>query len=73
MIRQTPLVRRVEDRYHQPIAKILRDRYPGMGGQQIADELGVNCNTVYYWLRKSGIHLQLVLVGHGERVEIRKN
>lgn len=73
MFQPTALREKIETRYKKPVGQIIRERYPGMTFQQIADELGVGRNTVYYWLKKSGVRYQKVLVGPGERVEINKN
>ncbi len=74
MMRKTRLMRGVEERYHRPLEKLLREMYKEERKSlpDIADELGVSRSTVYYWLPRSGFKLERMALAADETLEVKK-
>ena len=72
MMRKTRLMRRVEDRYHRPLEKLLPEMYNEMGLPQMAEEMAVSRSTIWYWLLRYGVNLRRVALAAGETLEIKK-
>ncbi|MEK7848669.1 MAG: hypothetical protein AAB270_07070 [Chloroflexota bacterium] len=72
MMRKTRLMRRVEDRYHRPLEKLLPEMYNEMGLPLMAEEMGVSRSTIWYWLLRYGVNLRRVALAAGETLEIKK-
>lgn len=72
MMRKTRLMRRIEERYHRPLEKLLPEMYNEMGLPQMAEEMGVSRSTVWYWLLRFGVNLRKVALAADETLEIVK-
>ena len=72
MAKKTRLMRQVEDQHHRPLEKLLPEMYNEMGLTSMAEELGVNRSTLYYWLLRYGVRLQRVALAADETLEIKK-
>ena len=72
MMRKTRLMRRVEDRYHRPLEKLLPEMYNEMGLPLMAEEMGVSRSTIWYWLLRYGVNLRRVALAADETLEIKK-
>ncbi|MBI4236249.1 MAG: hypothetical protein HY688_02685 [Chloroflexi bacterium] len=74
MARQkTRLMRQVEERYGQPLERLLPQLYNEMGLPGMAQELGISKGTLWYWLLKYGVSVHRVALAPGESLEIRRN
>ena len=58
MIRRTPLVARIEQRYGQPIEEVLRRLLSLKSPDEVVKELGVSKATVGYWCMEAGIRMR---------------
>lgn len=74
MVRKSERIRQIEEKYHRPIEKLLKEMYneekktlPAM-----AEELGVSRSTVYYWMLKSGFELKRMALTSDETLEVKK-
>ena len=67
-------VEEVEERYHRPLPKLLRQMYNEKGKRlpQIARERGASTSKVYYWLLRYGLRIEKMALGQGETAEIVK-
>lgn len=72
MARRTTLMRRIEERYHRPLERLLPEMYNEMGLPRMAEELGVSRSTVWYWLLRFGVNLRKVALSADETLEIKK-
>lgn len=74
MMRKSERIRRIEEEYHRPIEKLLREMYNEQkkGLPAIALELGVSRSTVYYWLLRYGFKLERMALTQDETLEIKK-
>ena len=61
-MRRTKLMRGVEERYNQPLEKLL---------PRMAEVLGVSRSTVWYWLLRYGVDVRKVALAPGETLEVR--
>ncbi|HJW88576.1 MAG TPA: hypothetical protein VJ565_03760 [Dehalococcoidia bacterium] len=61
-MRRTKLMRGVEERYNQPLEKLL---------PRMAEALGVSRSTVWYWMLRYGVDLKKVALAPGETLETR--
>lgn len=65
-------MRQVEDRYNQPLEKLLPRMYNEMGLPRMADVLHVSRSTVWYWMLRYGVELKKVALAPGETLETRQ-
>ena len=72
MRRKTKKMRSVEQRFKQPLEKMLPPLVTEIGLSATADRLGVSKATLGYWLLKLRIDVQRVALAPGESVEIRR-
>ena len=72
MRRKTKKMQYVEQRFKQPLEKMLPPLVTEMGLSATADRLGVSKATLGYWLLKLRIDVQRVALAPGESVEIRR-
>ena len=72
MTRKTKKMIAVEEKFHQPLEKILPEMVTDQGLSSTADQLGVSKATLGYWLLKLGINVRRVALAPGETIEIRK-
>jgi transcriptional regulator with PAS, ATPase and Fis domain len=70
-MRKTKLMRGVEERYNQPLEKLLPRMYNEMGLPRMAEALGVSRSTVWYWMLRYGVDLKKVALAPGETLETR--
>jgi len=70
-MRRTKLRRGVEERYNQPLAKLLPRMYNEMGLPRMAEALGVSRSTVWYWLLRYGVDVRKVALAPGETLEVK--
>ena len=62
----------VEERFHQPLEKILPEMVTDQGLSLTADQLGVSKATLGYWLLKLGITVRRVALAPGESLEVKR-
>ena len=62
----------VEEKFHQPLEKILPEMVTAEGLSSTADTLGVSKATLGYWLLKLGINVRRVALAPGETIEIKR-
>ena len=72
MRRKTKKMQAVEQRFKQPLEKMLPPLVTEIGLSATADRLGVSKATLGYWLLKLRIDVQRVALAPGETVEIRR-
>ena len=72
MARKTKKMVAVEERFHQPLEKILPEMVTEQGLSHTADQLGVSKATLGYWLLKLGINVRRVALAPGETLEVKR-
>jgi hypothetical protein len=72
MTRKTKKMSAVEERFHQPLEKILPEMVTDRGLSATAEELGVSKATLGYWLLKLGINVRRVALAPGESLEVKR-
>jgi len=72
MARKTKKMAAVEERFHQPLEKILPEMVTEQGLSHTADQLGVSKATLGYWLLKLGINVRRVALAPGETLEVKR-
>ena len=72
MRRKTKKMVAVEERYQQPLEKMLPPLVTEQGLSATADELGVSKATLGYWLLKLGIDVQRVALAPGETIVVKR-
>ena len=72
MTRKTKKMVAVEERFHQPLEKILPEMVTEQGLSHTADQLGVSKATLGYWLLKLGINVRRVALAPGETLEVKR-
>ena len=72
MNRKTKKMAAVEERFQQPLEKMLPQLVTEQGLSATADELGVSKATLGYWLLKLGINVQRIALAPGETIEIKR-
>ena len=70
--RKTKKMTAVEDRFHQPLERMLPEMVTENGLTATADELGVSKATLGYWLLKLGINVRRVALAPGETLEVKR-
>ena len=65
MTRKTKKMIAVEEKFHQPLEKILPEMVTAEGLSSTADRLGVSKATLGYWLLKLGINVRRVALAPG--------
>ena len=73
MTRKTKKMAAVEDRFHQPLEKILPEMVTEQGLSATAEYLGVSKATLGYWLLKLGINVRRVALAPGETLEVKRS
>ena len=71
-VRKTKKMTAVEDRFHQPLEKMLPTMVTDYGLTGTADQLGVSKATLGYWLLKLGINVRRVALAPGETLEVKR-
>ena len=72
MARKTKKMIAVEEKFHQPLEKMLPEMVTEQGLSSTADELGVSKATLGYWLLKLGITVRRVALAPGESLEVKR-
>ena len=72
MARKTKKMIVVEDRFHQPLERMLPEMVTDQGLSATADQLGVSKATLGYWLLKLGINVRRVALAPGETLEVKR-
>ncbi len=72
MTRKSKKMLAVEERYNQPLEKLLPEMVTELGLTGTADKLGVSKATLGYWLLKLGINVHRIALGPGETAEIKR-
>ena len=72
MRRKTKKMIAVEERFQQPLEKMLPPLVTEQGLSATADEIGVSKATLGYWLLKLGIDVQRVALAPGEFLEVKR-
>ncbi len=72
MARKTKKMLVVEDRFHQPLERMLPEMVTDQGLSATADQLGVSKATLGYWLLKLGINVRRVALAPGETLEVKR-
>ena len=72
MRRKTKKMAAVEERFDQPLEKMLPPLVTENGLSATADELGVSKATLGYWLLKLGIDVQRVALAPGDSLEVKR-
>ena len=72
MARKTKKMIAVEDRWRQPLEKMLPEMVTDQGLTNTADQLGVSKATLGYWLLKLGINVRRVALAPGETLEVKR-
>ncbi|MDA1348172.1 MAG: hypothetical protein O3A47_04795 [Chloroflexi bacterium] len=71
-VRKTKKMTAVEDRFSQPLEKMLPEMVTEQGLTATAERLGVSKATLGYWLLKLGIHVRRVALAPGETMEVKR-
>ncbi len=72
MARKTSLMQRVEDRFRQPLERLLPEMINEQGLSATAQSLEVSKATLGYWLLKLGINVRRVALAPGESLEVKR-
>jgi hypothetical protein len=72
MARKTRLMQTVEDRFKQPLERLLPEMINDQGLTATALELEVSKATLGYWLLKLGINVRRVALAPGESLEVKR-
>lgn len=72
MARKTKKMLLVEEKFRQPLERILPEMVTDRGLSSTAEELGVSKATLGYWLLKLGIDVRRVALAPGESLEVRR-
>ena len=72
MTRKTKKMKAVEDRWHQPLERMLPEMVTEQGLSGTAEQLGVSKATLGYWLLKLGINVRRVALAPGETLEVKR-
>ena len=75
MLRKSDRIKHIEEKYHRPIERLLRDMYNDEGKKlpEMALELGVSRSTVYYWMLRYGFTLERRALTRDETLEVKKS
>ena len=72
MTRKTKKMVHVEEKFSQPLEKLLPEMVTEQGLSATADYLGVSKATLGYWLLKLGISVRRVALAPGETLEVKR-
>ena len=72
MARKTTKMLQVEERFHQPLERLLPEKINENGLTATAAELNVSKATLGYWLLKLGINVRRVALAPGETLEVKR-
>jgi hypothetical protein len=72
MTRKTRKMAAVEEKFNQPLEKLLPEMVTEQGLSATAEYLGVSKATLGYWLLKLGINVRRVALAPGESLEVKR-
>jgi hypothetical protein len=72
MARKTRLMQTVENRFKQPLERLLPEMINEQGLTATAQTLEVSKATLGYWLLKLGINVRRVALAPGESLEVKR-
>ena len=72
MARKTRLMIEVEEKYQQPLERLLPEMINDRGLSSTALSLEVSKATLGYWLLKLGINVRRVALAPGESLEVKR-
>jgi hypothetical protein len=72
MARKTRLMAQVEERFKQPLERLLPEMINEHGLSATAQSLEVSKATLGYWLLKLGINVRRVALAPGESLEVKR-
>lgn len=72
MARKTRLMQNVEDRYRQPLERLLPEMINEHGLTATAQTLDVSKATLGYWLLKLGISVQRIALAPGDTIKVTR-
>ena len=72
MTRKTKKMIAVEERFEQPLEKMLPEMVTDQGLSHTAEQLGVSKATLGYWLLKLRIDVRRVALAPGESLEVKR-
>jgi hypothetical protein len=72
MARKTRLMMQVEERFKQPLERLLPEMINESGLSATAGSLEVSKATLGYWLLKLGINVRRVALAPGESLEVKR-
>ena len=72
MNRKTKKMAAVEERFQQPLEKMLPRLVTEQGLSATADQIGVSKATLGYWLLKLRIDVRRIAVAPGETIEVKR-
>jgi hypothetical protein len=72
MNRKTKKMAAVEERYQQPLEKMLPQLVTEHGLSATAEQLGVSKATLGYWLLKLGINVRRIALAPGDSIRVRR-
>jgi hypothetical protein len=72
MARKTRLMVEVEEKYQQPLERLLPEMINDRGLSSTALSLEVSKATLGYWLLKLGINVRRVALAPGESLEVKR-
>ena len=73
MNRKTKKMVAVEQRFDQPLEKMLPELVTEQGLSATADQLGVSKATLGYWLLKLRINVHRIALAPGDSLEVTRN
>ena len=71
-VRKTKKMQAVEERFQQPLERMLPELVTEWGLSATADQLDVSKATLGYWLLKLGINVRRVALAPGESIEVKR-
>ena len=72
MARKTKKMIAVEERFEQPLEKMLPEMVTDQGLSHTAEQLGVSKATLGYWMLKLRIDVRRVALAPGESLEVKR-
>ncbi len=72
MRRKTKKMIAVEERFEEPLEKMLPPLVTENGLSATAEQIGVSKATLGYWLLKLGIDVQRIALAPGDTLEVRR-
>lgn len=71
-MRKTRLMKKIEEKYHRPLEKLLPEMYNELGLPAMSEQMGVSRSTLWYWLLRYGINIRRLALSPDETLEVKK-